>query len=166
MKSFHLTLKTCPVVLHPKADIWRNQHGLSPHDVILANDLRPVLGLHSRLTRYSKVYSSTHSRRRPWNCKMQRMGVSFLQLSFITIRSVVSGNVPGIKDYMSADPRRSMPVNIVNGTHPQLVAYLVLYIWPSHLGLPILLAIILFSNRVRRHPTFTNFVIVFMIVGL
>jgi len=57
------------------------------------------------------------------------------------------------------------PVNIVNGTHPQLVAFLVLNMWPSHLGLPVLLAIIFFK-KVDRHPTFVNLCITFMIVGM
>ncbi|KAJ3966266.1 hypothetical protein EV361DRAFT_1014934, partial [Lentinula raphanica] len=56
--------------------------------------------------------------------------------------------------------------NIVHGTHAELVLFLVLNIWPSHFGLPILLAIVLFSRRVQRHPTFINLLVVFMIVGV
>ncbi|CAA7260287.1 unnamed protein product [Cyclocybe aegerita] len=57
------------------------------------------------------------------------------------------------------------PVNIVKGNHGELVAFLVLNMWPSHLGLPVLLAIVLFSKRVKRHPTFINLIIALMIVG-
>ncbi|KAJ3761016.1 hypothetical protein EV360DRAFT_38704 [Lentinula raphanica] len=56
--------------------------------------------------------------------------------------------------------------NIVHGTHAELVLFLVLNIWPSHFGIPILLAILLFSRRVQRHPTFINLLVVFMIVGI
>jgi len=55
--------------------------------------------------------------------------------------------------------------NIVHGTHAELIAFLVLNMWPSHFGLPILLAIVL-SKKVQRHPTFINLLIVFMIVGI
>jgi len=58
-----------------------------------------------------------------------------------------------------------LPVNIVRGTHGQLILYLVLNMWPSHLGLPILLGIVLFSKRVKRHPTFVNLCVAFIITG-
>ncbi|KIK65632.1 hypothetical protein GYMLUDRAFT_240138 [Collybiopsis luxurians FD-317 M1] len=57
-------------------------------------------------------------------------------------------------------------MNIVHGTHAELIVFLVLNMWPSHFGLPVLLAAVLFSNRVQRHPTFINLLIVFMIVGI
>jgi len=38
--------------------------------------------------------------------------------------------------------------------------------WPSHLGLPVLLGIVLFSKRVNRHPTFVNLCVAFIITGL
>jgi hypothetical protein len=60
----------------------------------------------------------------------------------------------------------AMPMNIVHGTHAELVLFLVLNMWPSHFGLPILLSTVLFSKRVQRHPTFINLVIVFIIVGI
>ncbi|KAJ3831294.1 hypothetical protein F5878DRAFT_676426, partial [Lentinula raphanica] len=56
--------------------------------------------------------------------------------------------------------------NIIHGTHAELVLFLVLNMWPSHFGLPVLLAIVLFSRRVQRHPTFINLLVVFMIVGI
>ncbi|KAJ4492826.1 hypothetical protein C8J55DRAFT_533741 [Lentinula edodes] len=59
-----------------------------------------------------------------------------------------------------------MPMNIVHGTHAELILFLVLNMWPSHFGLPILLAIVLLSKRVQRHPTFVNLLIVFMVVGI
>jgi len=58
------------------------------------------------------------------------------------------------------------PVNIVHGTESELILFLVLNMWPSHFGLPILLAIILFSKRVHRHPTFINLCVGFIIIGV
>lgn len=58
-----------------------------------------------------------------------------------------------------------LPVNIVRGTHGQLILYLVLNMWPSHFGLPMLLGIVLFSKRVKRHPTFMNLCVAFIITG-
>jgi len=60
----------------------------------------------------------------------------------------------------------AMPMNIVHATHSELIFFLVLNMWPSHFGLPILLAIVLFSKKVQRHATFINLVIVFMVVGI
>ncbi|GLB33414.1 hypothetical protein LshimejAT787_0102980 [Lyophyllum shimeji] len=57
-------------------------------------------------------------------------------------------------------------VNIVHGTHSQLIAFLVLNIWPSHFGIPILLAIVFFSKKVQRHATFVNLAITFIIAGI
>ncbi|KAJ7638496.1 hypothetical protein FB45DRAFT_903048 [Roridomyces roridus] len=59
-----------------------------------------------------------------------------------------------------------MPVNIINGTQSQLVLFLVLNMWPSHFGLPVLLAIILLSKRIKRHPTFINLCVGFIIIGV
>ncbi|KAJ7755644.1 hypothetical protein DFH07DRAFT_821281 [Mycena maculata] len=58
------------------------------------------------------------------------------------------------------------PVNIVQGTQAELILFLVLNMWPSHLGLPILLAVILFSKKVHRHPTFVNLCVGFIIIGV
>jgi len=60
----------------------------------------------------------------------------------------------------------AMPMNIVHATHSELVFWLVLNVWPSHFGLPILLATVLFSQKVQRHATFINLVIVFLVVGI
>jgi len=59
-----------------------------------------------------------------------------------------------------------LPVNIVRGTHGQLVAFLVFNIWPSHFGIPLLLSIVLFSKNVKRHPTFINLCVAFIIIGI
>ncbi|KAJ4500025.1 hypothetical protein C8R41DRAFT_967245 [Lentinula lateritia] len=67
---------------------------------------------------------------------------------------------------LPADAGPAMPMNIVHGTHAELILFLVLNMWPSHFGLPILLAIVLLSKRVQRHPTFVNLLIVFMVVGI
>ncbi|KAI5124754.1 hypothetical protein M0805_005388 [Coniferiporia weirii] len=45
------------------------------------------------------------------------------------------------------------------------IAWLVLNIWPSHLGLPVLIATILLAKHIRRHATFVNMCITWMIVG-
>jgi len=60
----------------------------------------------------------------------------------------------------------SLPVNIIQGTHAQLVAFLALHMWTTTLGLPLLLGIVLFSKRVNRHPTFINLCVAFIIIGL
>ncbi|THV05400.1 hypothetical protein K435DRAFT_961162 [Dendrothele bispora CBS 962.96] len=59
-----------------------------------------------------------------------------------------------------------MPNNIIQASHSELVLFLVLNMWPSHIGLPFLLAIVVFSKRVQRHATFINLLVVFMIVGI
>ncbi|PPR02457.1 hypothetical protein CVT24_002006 [Panaeolus cyanescens] len=66
---------------------------------------------------------------------------------------------------MSA-PSSVPPVNIVRGTNNQLIAFLVLNMWPSHFGLPVLLAIVLFSKRVKRHAIFVNLLLAFIIAGV
>jgi len=58
------------------------------------------------------------------------------------------------------------PVNIVHGTHAELVFFLVLNVWPSHFGLPVLLAVVLLSRKVKRHATFVNLIVAFIIIGL
>ncbi|KAF8165091.1 hypothetical protein B0H34DRAFT_222492 [Crassisporium funariophilum] len=67
---------------------------------------------------------------------------------------------------MSSSTSDGLPVNIVRGTHSQLVVFLVLNMWPSHLGLPLLLAVVLFSKNVKRHATFINLVVAFFIIGI
>jgi len=64
------------------------------------------------------------------------------------------------------DSVTSLPHNIVRGTHEQLVAFLVLHVWTSHFGLPLLLAIIIFSRKIQRHPTFINLCVAFIVVGV
>jgi len=59
----------------------------------------------------------------------------------------------------------ALPINIVHGTQTQLVLFLVLNMWPSHFGLPVLLAIV-FSRRVKRHATFANLCVAFVIIGM
>jgi len=60
----------------------------------------------------------------------------------------------------------STPHNIIRGTYPQLIAFLVLHVWTSHLGLPLLLAIIVFSKKIQRHSTFINLCLAFIVMGL
>lgn len=57
-------------------------------------------------------------------------------------------------------------MNIVRGTHGQLIAFLVLNAWPAHFGLPVLLAIVFFSKKIYRHITFINLCVVFIIIGM
>jgi len=59
-----------------------------------------------------------------------------------------------------------LPVNIVRATHGQLIAFLVLNVWPSHFGLPLLLAVVVFSKRIQRHITFINLCLAFIVVGI
>jgi hypothetical protein len=54
---------------------------------------------------------------------------------------------------------------LIRGTRSDLIAWLVMSIWPSHLGLPLLLAIIIFSKRVQRHPTFISMCITWIVSG-
>ncbi|KAF9481978.1 hypothetical protein BDN70DRAFT_830008 [Pholiota conissans] len=65
----------------------------------------------------------------------------------------------------SVDNGEVLPVNIVRGTHGQLVLFLVLNMWPSHFGLLVLLAVVL-SRRVKRHATFVNLCVTFEIIGI
>ncbi|KAF9468826.1 hypothetical protein BDZ94DRAFT_1303986 [Collybia nuda] len=67
---------------------------------------------------------------------------------------------------ITAIDEASTSVNIVHGTHSQLVAFLFLNIWPAHFGIPALLAIILFSKKIQRHGTFINLCVTFFIVGI
>lgn len=60
----------------------------------------------------------------------------------------------------------ALPVDVINDTHSQLVAFYFLNMWPSHLGLPVLLTATLLSKNVQRHPTFVNLFIVWIVVGL
>jgi hypothetical protein len=57
-------------------------------------------------------------------------------------------------------------VNAIKGTYPELVAWLVLNMWPSHLGLPLLIGTVLLAKNVQRHPAFVNMCIIWNIVGL
>ncbi len=58
-----------------------------------------------------------------------------------------------------------LPINIVRGTKGELFLFLVLNMWPSHFGLPIMLALVL-SKRVKRHATFANLCAAFIIIGM
>ncbi|KJA24639.1 hypothetical protein HYPSUDRAFT_162012 [Hypholoma sublateritium FD-334 SS-4] len=65
----------------------------------------------------------------------------------------------------SIDAGERLPINIVRGTKGELVLFLVLNVWPSHFGLPIMLALVL-SKRVKRHATFANLCAAFIIIGV
>ncbi|KAF9008814.1 hypothetical protein BDQ17DRAFT_1348993 [Cyathus striatus] len=67
---------------------------------------------------------------------------------------------------LSDDTASSVPMNIVHGSYGQLVLFLVLNVWPSHFGLPLLLLVIFSSKNIQRHPTFINLCIAFIIVGI
>ncbi|KAH8118481.1 hypothetical protein DFH11DRAFT_675552 [Phellopilus nigrolimitatus] len=54
---------------------------------------------------------------------------------------------------------------VVEANQAARIAWLVLNIWPSHLGLPLLIATILLTRNIRRHATFINMCITWMIVG-
>ncbi|KAL5527524.1 hypothetical protein ACEPAG_6325 [Sanghuangporus baumii] len=55
---------------------------------------------------------------------------------------------------------------VVQGNSATLVAWLVLNIWPSHIGLPLLIITILAAKNIRRHATFINLCVTWIIVGL
>ncbi|TFK56127.1 hypothetical protein OE88DRAFT_712810 [Heliocybe sulcata] len=55
---------------------------------------------------------------------------------------------------------------VVHGNHTLTIVWLVLNIWPSHLGLPVLVATIYLSRRVYRNPTFLSMCITWWIDGL
>ena len=61
----------------------------------------------------------------------------------------------------------SMPTAtpVVHANHAELVAWIVMNVWQSHLGLPLLISTILLSKRINRHATFINMCITWMIVG-
>jgi len=62
---------------------------------------------------------------------------------------------------------KRLPVNIVHASNSHVVAFLVLNMWPTFLGLPLLLAIIWLSRgKIKRHPTFINQCVAFMLIGL
>ncbi|KAF8803760.1 hypothetical protein BYT27DRAFT_7171042 [Phlegmacium glaucopus] len=67
---------------------------------------------------------------------------------------------------MASTTGDNLPVNIVRGTHEQLVAFLVFNMWPSHFGIPLLLGIVLFSKNIKRHPTFVNICVAHIIIGI
>ncbi|EIN10473.1 hypothetical protein PUNSTDRAFT_142483 [Punctularia strigosozonata HHB-11173 SS5] len=46
------------------------------------------------------------------------------------------------------------------------IAWLVMWVWPSHFGLPLLAAICLLSGTVTRHPLFLNLIITEILAGL
>jgi hypothetical protein len=45
-------------------------------------------------------------------------------------------------------------------------AFLVLWVWPSHLALPVLLATVVLARDVDRHPAFVNMVMTEIIAGV
>lgn len=68
-------------------------------------------------------------------------------------------------DFFTHLVESSGPINIVKGTHGQLILFLALNMWTSHLGLPLLLLVILLK-KIQRHATFINLLVSFMVVGL
>lgn len=54
----------------------------------------------------------------------------------------------------------------VRGTQGEFIAWMVLNIWPSHIGLPILIAAIFLSKKVKRHPTLINLCCTWILVGV
>ncbi|OCB87475.1 hypothetical protein A7U60_g5380 [Sanghuangporus baumii] len=55
---------------------------------------------------------------------------------------------------------------VVQGNSATLIAWLVLNIWSSHLGLPFLIITISIAKNIRRHATFINLCVTWIIVGL
>jgi hypothetical protein len=57
------------------------------------------------------------------------------------------------------------PEVAVKASKAELIAWLVLNVWPSHMGLPLLISTILLAKNIRRHATFVNMCVTWMIVG-
>ena len=55
---------------------------------------------------------------------------------------------------------------VVQANPATRIAWLVLNIWPSHLGLPLLIGTILLAKSIRRHATFINLCVTWIIVGI
>ena len=67
---------------------------------------------------------------------------------------------------MAADRNISEMEQVVQGDSATRIAWLVLNIWPSHLGLPLLIITILIAKNIRRHATFINLCVTWIIVGI
>ncbi|TFK29597.1 hypothetical protein FA15DRAFT_282411 [Coprinopsis marcescibilis] len=61
---------------------------------------------------------------------------------------------------------RVLRVNIVHASHAHVVLFLFFNMWPTFLGLPLLLAIITLSKTIRRHATFINQCVMYILIGL
>ena len=68
-------------------------------------------------------------------------------------------------DSPQADMTPVSQTEVVKANHATLIAWLVLNVWPSHLGLPLLISTLLLARNIRRHATFVNMCITWMIVG-
>src|ERR1700722_3481499 len=81
---------------------------------------------------------------------------------------LVHSNSPCSLQLTTSQPPKSWGLmnHHIRGTRSDLIAFLVLSIWPSHIGLPLLLAIVLLSKKIQRHPTFINMCVTWIITGL
>ncbi|TDL29806.1 hypothetical protein BD410DRAFT_780299 [Rickenella mellea] len=73
---------------------------------------------------------------------------------------------PTVLTRNSTIPQFQSQGRMVKANHATLVAWLTLNVWPSHIGLPVLVSVILLSRTIRRHATFINMCITWIIVGL
>lgn len=72
---------------------------------------------------------------------------------------------------VSTPTTTNIPVNLNTHsgrdfTQAQLVAWLILQIWPSHIGLPVIVATVVLCNKIYRHPVFTNLCCAWIFVGI
>ncbi|TFK73031.1 hypothetical protein BDN72DRAFT_257280 [Pluteus cervinus] len=72
--------------------------------------------------------------------------------------------LPREADQPQPQAQSSVPHNIVHGTHAQLIFFLAVNVFTSHLGLPLLLLVIA-RRKIQRHGTFVNIIVAFMVMG-
>lgn len=79
---------------------------------------------------------------------------------------LVFGNSSRLTIFEALNAATDETQQVVQGNSAALIAWLFLNIWPSHLGLPLLILTILFAKNIRRHATFINLCVTWIIVGL
>ncbi|TFK29254.1 hypothetical protein FA15DRAFT_582694 [Coprinopsis marcescibilis] len=60
----------------------------------------------------------------------------------------------------------SLPVNVVHASREHVIVYLVLNMWPAYFGLPVILLAVTLSKEIRRHATFINLCVVYILIGM
>ncbi|PAV21144.1 40S ribosomal S7 [Pyrrhoderma noxium] len=112
------------------------------------------------------VYAITHLKRllkvgMKMTLRNYEMGISALSCSplFFSLSKLFSSTIAVNETSIDTADRAVIANNKL------LTAWLVLNVWPSHLGLPLLIGTILLAKNIRRHATFINLCITWMIIG-